>query len=124
MSQPVGFYDPERPTAASDIARLIRDRVPGWMETSQGAGHWRFTDPDPDYTGRYVEVEGRDRIVPVTAEPMHGKHVGPSVLGYFNKLTVFVVLPEMSDRSDMLSALAAAEAIDALPAVDGGGSKS
>lgn len=115
MSEPLGFYDSGDSGAAALLARMVRDRVPGWIETSKEAGHWRFTDPDPDQQGRYVEIEGRDRIVPVIADPMDGKHVGPSALGYCNEVTVVVTLPHVSDKSDQLAALSAVEAFGALP---------
>jgi hypothetical protein len=51
-------------SAATLLANMVRARVPGWIETSKEARHWRFTDPDPDQQDRYVEVDGRDRIVP------------------------------------------------------------
>lgn len=103
------------PTAAADLARRIRARVPGWTETSEEPGHWRWTDPDEDREGRYIEIDGRLRDKVPTAEPMWGKHVGPQLLGYCKQTTVFVVLPQLVDKTDLSAALAAMETIDALP---------
>lgn len=103
------------PTAAADLARFIRARVPAWTEISDEPGHWRWTDSDEDYGGRYVEIDGRLRDKVPTAEPMWGKHVGPQLLGYCKQTTVFVVLPEMVDKTMMFAAMAAMEAVDALP---------
>lgn len=102
-------------SAAGSLARMIRARVPGWVETSDEPGHWRWTDPDEDYSGRYVEVDGRSSDHIPVAEPMEGKHVGPRLVAYHSKVSLFVVLPNMVDSGDLRSAMDAAVAIDALP---------
>lgn len=112
-----------RLSAAYLLAQMIRARVPGWAESSDAAGHWRFTDPDEDYAWRghprYVDIDGRERSRVLVAPQMAGTHVGPSLLGFAAGLSVFVVLPETVDKSDLRAAIDAVVAIGALPDVDG-----
>lgn len=104
-------------SAAADVARRIRQRVPGWVEENPEPGLWAWTDPDPDHGDqpRAVLVDGRDRTMRVLP-PMTGKPMGPSVVGFHRDLTVKVDLPALVDYTDMIAALHALEAIDALPA--------
>ncbi len=123
LRSPQHQYD-HQVSAAESIARALRGRVPGWKETSDRPGLWRWTDPDPDYSGRYVELNGTNRwYVPVAAELM-GKHTGPQLTGSSRQVVVVVVLPHLIDGTDIASALAAMEAIDALPAPPAGPSSS
>lgn len=102
-------------SAAAELARMIRDRVPDWTETTDEPGYWRWTDPDPDYDGRYVEIDGRTREHVPVADPLIGAHVGPQLLSYNADVTCFVVLPNMVDRHDLRMAIQVAEVIGALP---------
>lgn len=101
-------------SAAETLARMIRHRIPAWVETSPEPGLWRFTDPDEDYAGRYVEVDGGSREQLVVAE-MSDRDVGPTLAGYAHGICVHVTLPDVSDSTDMRAALAAAQAIYAMP---------
>lgn len=108
-------------SAAEAIAGIVRRLVPDWVETSEADHHWRFTDPDEDYKGRYIEVDGRLRELRNPPVVMDGKHVGPSVTGYDRDTFVQVVLPNMVDSHDMRNAVAAVTAVVELPDTQGRG---
>lgn len=102
------------PSAAKGIVHLLRWVVPAWAEVLQPDEVWTFTDPDPDYEGRYVQVVACERQVPTVPE-MEGKQVGPTVVAYANGMSLHITLPWVSDGGDAWSALEACVAIDALP---------
>lgn len=102
-------------TAAHTLSKMIDARTAGWIRWSSGDGHWRWTDPDEDYDGRYIELDGRLRDHVPVAEPMRDKHVGPQLLGFCRDVTVSVVLPNMIDMGDLRSAIEVLEVIDAIP---------
>lgn len=113
-------------SAADDLARRIRARIPDWTEQSEGPGHTRWTEPpeegaeeDNEIYVRQVIVDGRERrlrVLPV----MEDRRIGPTLIGFDAGVTVRVDLPDLVDLTDMLSAMAALEAIGALPALDQG----
>lgn len=99
---PPGYHPEERHPGAL-IARQFRERLPKWWaEESDAPRHWRFIDlessEDPD-TRTYIEVDSRERLVPVLTAPMEGKRVGPSVTAYCSGFQIMVILPETSDFS-------------------------
>jgi hypothetical protein len=100
-------------TAADDLAALIRGRVPLWTEERPEPGLWRFTDGDPGSGGRFVLVDGRERELTCPLAP--GRY-GPTVAGMAKGVSVHVDLPTLIDRADKMNAMAALEAVGALPA--------
>lgn len=100
-------------SAAGTLARRVRELCAGWVETSEGLGHWRFEDRDEDYGGRHVIIDGRARTLRVLPVG-EGVHVGPSVIGWCSGVTVNVTLPECTDNHDRESALACLAAVAAL----------
>lgn len=106
------------PRADDEIHRLIRRRVPTWIETAPTGFVRRFTDPDEDWSGRYVEVDGRVQQV-LTVDEMADTQVGPTVIGYHGGMCVRTVLPHVSDHHYRMRAINAAVAIGALPDEEG-----
>lgn len=105
------------PNAAGDLARLVRERVPLWVEENPEPDLWRFTDGDPDWGGRFVIVDGREgRTCPCALRP--GRY-GPTLAAMASGRSVHVDLPRLVDNGDKRRALAVAEAIGALPTSDG-----
>jgi hypothetical protein len=106
------------PRADVEIARLIRRRVPDWWETIRAEHVVRFTDPDEDWSGRYIEVDGRvqDTLV---VDDLAGTSVGPTVIGFARGMCVRTVVPHVSDHADRERAINAAVAIGALPDENG-----
>lgn len=104
-------------SAADDLVRLIRLRVPNWTEDSTEPRVWRFTDEDPDWSGRFVVVDGREGRV-LTC-PLAPGHYGPTLSAMADGRMVHVDLPASVDWTDLRRALAVAEAIGALPDAQG-----
>lgn len=107
------------PRADIEIVRLVRRRVPDWRETAQAEHVVRFTDPSDDYSGRYIEIDGRARDDVLVVEELAGTHMGPTVIGYAAGMCVRTVLPHLSDHTDRMRAINATVAIGALPDEDG-----
>lgn len=100
-------------SAASDLARLVRDRVFGWTEEQPEPRLWIWTRTEED-ADEVVAVDGRDRVFPC-APWQEDQHHGPTLMGRSNGVTVRVDLPHLLDRHDMRTAIAALAAIGALP---------
>jgi hypothetical protein len=110
------------PTAAAEIARLIRDRLAEtsgpaqcallgtsrpdseWTEVADEGRHWLFADVGGEYA-RHVTIE------------TDGTH--PVIRGYHSGRRVTVEIPWCSDNHDRDCVLAALAAIGAIPAADG-----
>lgn len=102
-------------SVAAGLARMIVFRVPHWHRVELGPSSWRFTDPDEDYRGRYVEVHG-DFRQQLTVPELVGKVVGPTLIAYNGSGScLHVTLPHVTDATERLAAIEAAVAIDALP---------
>jgi hypothetical protein len=111
-------------SAADDIVRLLRKRVPDWAKETVEPGLWKFTsNTDPDeiierYGPDFALVDGRERAVYVLPEQFADKRVGPSLIGYSNGVTTHICFASMLDLGEVHQALGALERMGVLPGQD------
>lgn len=105
------------PSAARDLAAIIRRRVPDWTEVTE-PGLWWWRDPeseDGDYA-REVIIEGRTRRVrPISERHVQGWAFGPTVEGFADGIAFRLDLPGMTDRSDLRRVLDVLTTLGVLP---------
>lgn len=101
--------------AVTDLARMIRKRIPTWTEERPEPGLWIWTDPDEE-TDTVVMLDGSRRRFMPSVPWRRGIDHGPTLIGYDREITVRVDLPHVVDRSDLGLAQDALVAIGALPA--------
>lgn len=102
-------------TAAHDIARAIRLRVPSWREERPAEGLWIFGGVC-EWAGTEIIIEGRVRRI----RPLWpAKEIGPTIDAYARStcVSIRIDLPVLVDKSDVSRVLTALEAIGALPPV-------